>query len=86
VLASKNPHLTVTVVDCNPTRINAWNSKTLPIFEPGLSDLISSVRGKNLYFSTDIERALMDAQLIFLCVGTPPKTSGSGVGMAADLT
>jgi len=82
----KNPHLKVTVVDCNANRIGAWNSETLPIFEPGLSDLISSVRGKNLFFSTDVDAALMEAQLIFLCVGTPPKSSGCGIGMAADLT
>ena|ERR1700738_4619619 len=88
VIAQKNPHIKVTVVDSNAKRIEAWNSSTqatLPIFEPGLWEVIKSVRNKNLYFSADVDAAIHDAELIFVSVGTPTKGGGLGGGMAADL-
>jgi len=85
VIALKNPRVKVTVVDSNAARIEAWNSSTLPIFEPELWDVIRSVRGKNLFFSPDVDAAIHDAQLIFVSVGTPTKPGGLGGGRAADL-
>lgn len=81
----KNPHLKVTVVDSNAARIDAWNSPSLPIFEPGLLEVIEAVRDKNLIFSADVDSAIRDAELIFVSVGTPTKPGGLGGGMAADL-
>ena len=88
VIALKNPHIRVNVVDINPQKIVQWNSDNLdelPVYEPGLSDIIQQVRGKNLFFSTDIEKAIEDAEMIFISVNTPTKTYGVGKGMAADL-
>ncbi|MQP52078.1 MULTISPECIES: UDP-glucose 6-dehydrogenase [unclassified Flavobacterium] len=88
VIAQKCPNIQVTVVDLNTERIAAWNNsdeKNIPIYEPGLSDIVKEVRGKNLFFSTDVDRAIDEAQLIFISVNTPTKTYGSGKGMAADL-
>jgi UDPglucose 6-dehydrogenase len=81
----KNPHIRITVVDSNAARIEAWNSSSMPIFEPGLLDLIQTVRGKNLFFSPDVDAAIQEAELIFVSVGTPTKPVGLGGGMAADL-
>jgi len=85
IIALKNPHIKVTVVDSNVSRIEAWNTSNLPIFEPGLWDVIKSVRNKNLFFSADVDGAIRDAELIFVSVGTPTKPGGLGGGMAADL-
>ena len=85
VIALKNPHIKVTVVDSNAARIDAWNSSSLPIYEPGLWDVIKSVRNKNLVFSPDVDSAIRDSELIFVSVGTPTKPGGLGGGMAADL-
>ncbi|MGJ1514917.1 nucleotide sugar dehydrogenase [Sphingobacterium siyangense] len=88
VIAQKNPHLTVTVVDLNQMRIDAWNSSDLdklPIYEPGLSSVVSEARGRNLFFSTDVEKAIDEADMIFISVNTPTKTYGKGKGQAADL-
>jgi UDPglucose 6-dehydrogenase len=85
MIAHKCPHLTVTVVDINAKRIERWNSKDLPVFEPGLDAIIEAVRGKNLFFSTDIEKGIKEAEIIFVSVNTPTKTFGVGAGMAADL-
>lgn len=85
VIAHKCPHITVTVVDINHERIQAWNSDTLPIYEPGLDEIVKNCRNKNLYFSTDIETAIREADLIFISVNTPTKTYGVGKGKAADL-
>jgi UDPglucose 6-dehydrogenase len=76
----------VTIVDVNPDRIAAWNSDKLPIFEPGLEEIVKERRGKNLFFDTDIAKAVREADLIFVSVNTPTKTSGVGAGYAADLT
>ena len=88
VIAQKNPDIKVTVVDINEDRINAWNSEdlsNLPIYEPGLDKVIRDARGRNLFFSTDVGKAILDSEMIFISVNTPTKTYGSGKGMAADL-
>lgn len=86
VIAAKCPDLQVTVVDVNPQRIAEWNSPSLPVYEPGLTEIVEACRGKNLFFSTDIETGLAQADIIFVCVGTPTKKQGIGAGRAADLT
>ena len=89
VIAQQCPSLEVLVVDHNPERIAAWNSddlSQLPVYEPGLSEVISATRNKNLFFSTDIDTAIQKAEMIFMAVNTPTKTQGEGKGMAADLT
>ncbi|KAF7998167.1 hypothetical protein HCN44_009565 [Aphidius gifuensis] len=85
VIALKCPEIIVTVVDKCKERIAQWNSDRLPIYEPGLDDVVEKCRGKNLFFSTDIERAIEEADLIFISVNTPTKTFGHGNGKAADL-
>ncbi|XP_075455286.1 UDP-glucose 6-dehydrogenase-like [Ascaphus truei] len=85
VIAQMCPEITVTVVDVNEDRIRAWNSEQLPIFEPGLQAVVESCRGKNLFFSTNINDAIRDADIIFISVNTPTKTFGIGKGRAADL-
>ena len=88
VIAAKCPNITINVVDLNHERINAWNNKNLskiPIFEPGLSEIIKNVRGKNLFFSNDIDSAISSADIIFICVNTPTKSKGLGAGRASDL-
>ena len=88
VIAQKCPHIQVTVVDLNQERINSWNDENIdniPIYEPGLGDIVAEARGRNLFFSTDVEKAIHEAQVIFISVNTPTKTYGSGKGMAADL-
>jgi len=88
VIAQRNPHIQVTVVDINEARIAAWNDEDLsklPIYEPGLDDVVREARGRNLFFSTDVDRAIMEADMIFVSVNTPTKTYGKGKGQAADL-
>ena len=85
MIAAKCPDIRVTVTDPNEMRIAAWNSDTLPIYEPGLLEVVKSARGKNLFFSTDIQGAIREADIIFVSVGTPTKTYGVGAGKAADL-
>ena len=88
VIALKCPEIKVTVVDLNTDRIAAWNDKdlkNLPIYEPGLDKVVEKARGKNLFFSTDVDSAIKKAQMIFIAVNTPTKTYGEGKGMAADL-
>ncbi|MEO2147819.1 MAG: nucleotide sugar dehydrogenase, partial [Flavobacteriaceae bacterium] len=88
VIAQKNPSIKVTVVDINEKRIAAWNSNNLnelPIYEPGLSDVVKEARGRNLFFSTEINSAITNSEMIFISVNTPTKTSGEGKGYAADL-
>jgi len=85
MIAHKCPHYKVTVVDINPKRIAEWNFDDLPIYEPGLDKIVTSTRGKNLFFSTEIERGIKEAEIIFVSVNTPVKTFGAGAGMAADL-
>ncbi len=88
VIAQKCPDIKVTVVDLNEARIAAWNdpdTSNIPIYEPGLSDVVAEARGRNLFFSTEVEKAIDEAEMIFISVNTPTKTYGSGKGMAADL-
>ncbi|MGA0941933.1 MAG: nucleotide sugar dehydrogenase [Flavobacteriaceae bacterium] len=88
VIAHKCPHIKVTVVDINPERISRWNAENLeelPVYEPGLAELVQQSRGKNLFFSTEVEKAIDEADMIFISVNTPTKTYGKGKGLAADL-
>lgn len=85
MIASKCPDIRVDVVDINEKRIAAWNSDELPVFEPGLQEIVEGARGKNLFFSTDVEASVAAADIIFVSVGTPTKTYGLGAGRAADL-
>ncbi|KAK3035914.1 hypothetical protein RJ639_031337 [Escallonia herrerae] len=86
VIAYKCPSVEVVVVDISKPRITAWNSEQLPIYEPGLEDVVKKCRGKNLFFSTEIEKHVAKADIIFVSVNTPTKTQGLGAGKAADLT
>lgn len=88
VIADKNPNLKVTVVDINEARIAAWNDDNLdnlPVFEPGLDKVVGRARGKNLFFSTEVDKSIDEAEMIFISVNTPTKTYGKGKNMAADL-
>src|SRR5512140_521837 len=85
MIAHKCPDYRVTVVDIDARRIAAWNSDSLPIYEPGLDVIVQATRGKNLFFSTDVEKAIKENDIIFVSVNTPTKTFGAGAGMAADL-
>ncbi len=85
MIASKCPHIQVTVADMNAQRVDAWNSDVLPVYEPGLDAVVASARGRNLHFTTEIRAAVAAADLIFVSVGTPTKSYGIGAGRAADL-
>jgi len=88
VIASQCPEIQVTVVDLNKDRIDLWNHSDLdklPVYEPGLKELVAKSRGKNLFFSTEIDKAIDEAEMIFISVNTPTKTYGKGKGQAADL-
>jgi len=85
MIAYKCPQYKVTVVDINPERIARWNSDELPIYEPGLDEIVKTARGRNLFFSTEIEKGIKASEIIFVSVNTPTKTYGTGTGMAADL-
>jgi UDPglucose 6-dehydrogenase len=85
MIATKCPQYKVTVVDINEQKINDWNSNHLPIYEPGLYELVKEVRHKNLFFSTHIEEGIRESDIIFVSVNTPTKTYGQGAGKAADL-
>ena len=89
VIARQCPDIEVRVVDINPDRIAAWNHPDLdqlPIYEPGLAEVVSKPRGRNLFFSTEVDQAIAESDMIFIAVNTPTKTYGKGKGMAADLT
>ena len=89
VIARQCPEITVTVVDISKERIAAWNDTNLdnlPIYEPGLAEVVTKARNKNLFFSTEVDKAIQEADMIFIAVNTPTKTYGKGKGMAADLT
>ena len=87
VIALKCPNINVTVVDANPDKIKAWNGPLdeLPVYEPGLAEVVKEARGRNLFFSSDISGNIEKAEMIFMAVNTPTKTEGEGAGMAADL-
>ena len=87
VIALNCPHIRVTIVDLNQARVDAWNSSNfaLPIYEPGLEEVVRKARGRNLFFSTDVDKGIEEADLIFVSVNTPTKKTGIGAGFAADL-
>ncbi|HMR19375.1 MAG TPA: nucleotide sugar dehydrogenase [Sphingobacterium sp.] len=88
VIAQKCPDIDITLVDMNARRIAAWNDENLenlPIYEPGLADIVCEARNRNLFFSVEIEKAIVEADMIFISVNTPTKNYGKGKGMAADL-
>ena len=85
MIAAKCPDIEVTVVDINANRIEAWQTDSLPIYEPGLLDVVKQARGRNLFFSTDVDSAIQRADIIFVSVNTPTKTFGEGAGRASDL-
>jgi UDPglucose 6-dehydrogenase len=85
VIAKNCPEYRVTVVDINKEKIAAWQSDNLPIYEPGLDEIVRQVRGKNLFFSTDVDHHIAEADVIFVSVGTPTKSFGQGAGRAADV-
>ncbi len=88
VIAQKNPDIQITVVDVNKERIAAWNDNDLsrlPIYEKGLDAVVAEARGRNLFFDTDVDKAIDEADMIFISVNTPTKTYGKGKGQAADL-
>ena len=85
MIAAKCPEYKVTVADINADRIARWNSDKLPIYEPGLEQLVAQSRGRNLFFTTDVEKGIRESKIIFVSVNTPTKTFGSGAGKAADL-
>ncbi len=85
VIAMKCPQYKVNVVDVSEARIKAWQTDDLPIYEPGLLDVVKAARGRNLFFSTDIREAIRESEIIFVSVNTPTKTFGEGAGKAADL-
>ncbi|MFO7903454.1 MAG: nucleotide sugar dehydrogenase [Planctomycetota bacterium] len=85
VIARQCPEISVHVVDVNAERIGAWNSDRLPVYEPGLDEVVQTARGRNLTFSTDVDAAISAADMIFISVNTPTKTFGMGAGRAANL-
>ncbi|MEE9449858.1 MAG: nucleotide sugar dehydrogenase, partial [Ignavibacteriaceae bacterium] len=85
MIAAKCPQYKVTVVDINEDKIKAWQSDELPIYEPGLLDVVKIARGRNLFFSTELEKNIKEAGIIFVSVNTPTKTFGEGAGKSADL-
>ncbi|MBN2684794.1 MAG: UDP-glucose 6-dehydrogenase [Pontiellaceae bacterium] len=85
MIAKKCPDIDVTVVDINAERIAAWQTDALPIYEPGLLEVVQAARGRNLFFSTDVDQGIRDADIVFVSVNTPTKTFGQGAGCASDL-
>jgi UDPglucose 6-dehydrogenase len=85
MIAAKCPQYKILVVDINADKIRAWNGDSLPIYEPGLLEVVKKARNRNLFFSTEIEKGIKEADIIFVSVNTPTKTFGQGAGYAADL-
>ncbi len=85
MIAKKCPDVQVTVVDINASRIAAWQTDDLPIYEPGLDEVVKEALGRNLFFSTEVDQAIIDADIVFVSVNTPTKTFGEGAGFASDL-
>ena len=85
VIADKCPDYKIILADINKQRIREWESDELPIFEPGLLEVVKRTRGINLFFTTDINSAIKEAGIIFVSVNTPTKTFGEGAGKASDL-
>lgn len=85
MIAKQCPDIPVSVVDLNQSRIDQWNSDVLPVYEPGLKEVVQEARGRNLSFSTDVETGIRNSNMIFISVNTPTKTHGVGAGRAANL-
>lgn len=85
MIAKQCPDIDVSVVDLNRPRIDAWNSSDLPVYEPGLQEIVESARGRNLHFTCEVNEKIAQADIIFIAVGTPTKTFGIGAGRAANL-
>lgn len=85
MIARQCPDVQVNVVDINEKRIEAWKTDELPIYEPGLLEVVQEARGRNLFFSTDVDQGIRDADIVFVSVNTPTKTFGEGAGCASDL-
>lgn len=85
MIAHQCPDIDVHVVDLNPKRVAAWNSDELPVYEPGLFDVVKQARGRNLKFTTDVPGAIRESNMCFISVNTPTKTFGIGAGRAANL-
>lgn len=85
IIAKNAPHIKVTVVDLNQTQIDKWNSDKLPIYEPGLDEIVKAARGKNLFFTTEIDKSIEEADMVFVSVNTPTKTNGIGAGRASNI-
>ena len=85
MIAKQCPEIPVMVVDLNQARIDRWNSDNLPVYEPGLQEVVEAARGRNLFFSSDVESAIRQSNMIFISVNTPTKTTGVGAGRAANL-
>jgi len=85
VIAKKCPNIKVTVVDLSQKQIDRWNTDNLPIYEPGLLDVVKECRGRNLFFSTDIDKEIIEADIVFISVNTPTKTQGIGAGRASNI-
>ncbi len=85
MIAKQCPDIDVHVVDLNQNRIDQWNSDSLPVYEPGLDEIVREARGRNLRFSTNVDSAIRDADIIFIAVNTPTKSFGVGAGRAANL-
>ena len=86
MIALKCPEIKVTIVDINQSRINAWNSEHLPVYEPGLDEIVKKCRGRNLFFSVNVDEGIIEADLIFVSVNTPTKKAGMGAGLASDIS
>jgi len=85
VIADRCPDIRVEVVDISAERIAQWNSAQLPVFEPGLDDVVRRCRGRNLFFNVTSPASVAAADVVFVCVNTPTKAFGEGAGMAPDL-
>ena len=86
MIAKKCPDVRVVVVDLDASRVAAWNSDQLPIYEPGLDEIVKSARRRNLFFSTDVDAGIRASEIVFVSVNTPTKSYGMGAGSASDLT
>ena len=85
MIAKQCPHIEVNVVDINEHRIAQWNSDVLPVYEPGLLEIVKECRGRNLTFTTEVSESIRQADMVFISVNTPTKTFGVGAGRAANL-
>tara|TARA_A100001011_G_scaffold372339_1_gene430623 strand:+ start:888 stop:2351 length:1464 start_codon:yes stop_codon:yes gene_type:complete len=88
VIADRCPNIRVEVVDIDKNRIKQWNEKNiknLPIYEPGLAEIVKRCRGVNLHFSNLVKEKINNADMIFISVNTPTKKKGLGAGKASDL-